>query len=239
MKRNYLSFSALKAFAKSPNHYLQYIQDKPDSEAMAFGRAFHAAILEPEVYAEQFVIAPKVDRRTKDGKATWEEFVKLSQDKTVLTHEQAELIETMKAAVMGNQIAADLLKACSSYEDAREGTIAGVPFKAVADGVGGTWVLDIKTCQDASPEGFERTAHNSMYHEQAAIYQAIFNCERFYWIAVEKDAPYNVAVYAQDADANRKALRRVVGLAEKFQEWDGEPRGYFDGIATLNLPRWA
>ena len=26
MKRDYLSYSALKAFAKSPNHYLQYVQ---------------------------------------------------------------------------------------------------------------------------------------------------------------------------------------------------------------------
>ena len=75
MKRDYLSYSALKAFAKSPNHYLQYVnKEHTETPAMVLGSLTHCLVLEPERFAAKFAVAPKVDRRTNSGKALWAAF---------------------------------------------------------------------------------------------------------------------------------------------------------------------
>ena len=70
MKRDYLSVSALKAFNRSPNHYIQYVSldKKPPGPAMVFGSAAHCLILEEHDFPNRYAIGPDVDRRTNAGK---------------------------------------------------------------------------------------------------------------------------------------------------------------------------
>jgi hypothetical protein len=83
MKRDYLSYSALKAFAKSPNHYLQYVnREFVETPAMVLGSALHCAVLEPNEYGKRYTIAPKFDRRTKAGKEQAEAWELAADGKT-------------------------------------------------------------------------------------------------------------------------------------------------------------
>ena len=62
--------------SKTPMHFLyESTHPKEDTPALAFGRATHKAILEPETFYDEFVEGIKVDRRTKEGKAVYEEFL--------------------------------------------------------------------------------------------------------------------------------------------------------------------
>lgn len=240
MKRDYLSSSALKAFAKSPNHYLQYVSGEIEpTPAMTFGSAFHCFILEADEFEDRYAVAPQVDRRTKAGKEVWNAFVEGVTGREVLTQQDMGLILDMEAAIRQHEPAQKLLKGCVQFELMTDDKIAGVNFRGIADGLSSTFVLDLKTCQDASPEAFERTAYQSFYHEQAAAYQMLFGVDRFYWIAVEKTAPYNVAVYMQSQEAYLKASHRLKNLIQAWDEWDGKPCSYGTEIFELNLPRWA
>jgi len=67
----------------------------------------------------------------------------------------------------------------------------------------------------------------------------LFNVDRFYWIAVEKEAPHNVTVYMQSADAAQKSDFYLSELIKKWKAWDGNPKSYSDFILNLNLPKWA
>ena len=68
MKRDYLSVSALKAFNRSPNHYIQYLTGpRKASKAMAFGSALHCAVLEPDEFDSRYALAPKLEKRTPAG----------------------------------------------------------------------------------------------------------------------------------------------------------------------------
>ena len=64
MKRNYLSVSALKAFAKSPNHYLAYVSEggRKQTPAMLLGAVLiivaGLALLLLERRASQLRLAP-------------------------------------------------------------------------------------------------------------------------------------------------------------------------------------
>jgi hypothetical protein len=238
MKRDYLSASALKAFAQSPNHYLAYVTKTIDpSPAMELGSAIHCAILEPDKFVERYAIAPAVDRRTKEGKSTWQEFSDANAGKTILTEQDAAQIQCVNDAVTQCTPACDLLAGCE-FELSTRDLIAEFPFTGIADAFGGDYVVDLKTCRDASPEGFMRDASNLKYHWQATIYRLLFHVERFYWIAAETTAPYNVAVYQQSDQAYGITLPHVLDAIEKFKRWDGTPGSYFDGITELRLPPW-
>jgi hypothetical protein len=238
MKRNYLSYSALKAFAKSPNHYLQYVnREFVETPAMVLGSALHCAVLEPYEYDKRYIIAPKFDRRTKAGKEQAEAWELAADGKTHITAEQDQAVQAMKHAIRSHSEAMRLLQGMK-YEQTIADELYGIPFKGIADAIGGGAVIDLKTCQDASPDGFRRSASNFDYHLQAAIYTMLTDSNRFYWIAVEAAAPYNVAVYKPTHDSLAAAKEYLSQLVERFRKWDGEPVGYGENIYELDLPPW-
>lgn len=238
--KDYLSYSQLKAFAKSPNHYLAYLaQEFEQTPQMVLGSAIHCKVLEPETYEDRYVVAPKVDRRTKEGKAQAEAFEATLGDRTALSVETWEQVAKVTDAVRDTRWASSLLHGTQMFEDVRMGAIAGFRFKAVADMVGDSWIADLKTTSDASPEAFMRQAYNLDYHLQAAIYCELYNLPRFFWIVAETSAPYNVQVYQQSEEAANASRTRMYKLLEEFKNWDGEPAGYSQKCLTLDLPRWA
>ena len=241
MKRNYISLSALKAFARSPNHYIQYCHTRREpSPAMTLGSAIHCAILEPQELDKRYAFLPKINRRTKQGKEAFDQFQELHAGKEILPQTEYEKLLLTRDAVSRNPAAAGLLKQALGFEIVREEVIYGnTPWKGIADIVGPDFVADLKTAKDASPEGFQRAAHNLMYHEQAAAYRKLFKVPKFYWIVVETDAPWNVSVYVQAEEAYKKADYRLKRLVDRWEKWDGEPQGYTKGIEVLNLPSWA
>lgn len=238
MKRDYLSYSALKAFAKSPNHYLQYInKEHVQTPAMVVGSLAHCLVLEPEAFRDQFAVAPEVNKRTNSGKAIWEAFTLENADKTVITEDQYHQATKIADAVSRHRKATRIL-AGKQAEQAIEGTIYGMQFKGVADALGNDAVVDLKTTQDASPDGFRRAASNFDYHLQAAIYGHLTGHLPFYWVAVESAAPFNVAVYQPTPESLDAADAYLRQLIERFNEWDGEPVGYGENIYELDLPPW-
>lgn len=238
MKRDYISFSALKAFDKSPNHYLQYIAgDAPKTDAMAFGSAFHCFVLEPDEFDSRYIVLPKMDRRTKEGKAAFESFS--ASGRELISEGDFQAMLRMRDSIMSNPAAVELLEGCI-YEEPVYRYFEGTYIKGVVDAWRkGAFILDLKTCADASPDAFARAAHLSMYHEQAALYQTACVESRFYWIAIENVAPYNCAVYIQSERAYEIAYKRAKAIVQRFVEWDGKPAAYFNGCGTLDLPRWA
>jgi len=240
MKRDYLSVSALKAFNRSPNHYIQYLTGpRKSSKAMTFGSALHCAVLEPHEFEKRYAVAPKLDRRTKAGKEAHAAFEKAMGDREVLPYSEHERLVLVKDAVTKSAPAMTLLRMAETFEEVREEPILGTPFKGIADAVGPGFVVDLKTSQDASPRGFQRTAANLHYHLQAAAYRRLWGVDAFYWIVVETDAPWNVVVYKQDDDSNDKADALLCKLIKQWQDWDGKPASYADEVLTLSLPSWA
>lgn len=240
LKREYLSHSALKAFLRSPNHYLQYVTRQIETTpAMLFGSAFHCYVLERDEFGKRYAVAPKVDKRTKEGKATWNAFSEAVTGREIITEDDMNTIVVMQEAMNNFEPARTILAACNSFEEERTDTLFGYAFKGIADAVGENFVVDVKTTLDASPEAFMKTAYNMGYHEQAAAYKLLFNVERFYWVAVEKNNPHNCAVYMQSERAGRLALTRLQNGIEAFKAWDGRGQSYSNETQILEMPSWA
>ena len=83
------------------------------------------------------------------------------------------------------------------------------------------------------------------YAIQAAFYvdvaQALDGNKRdFYWVAVEKEAPFAVAVYkASDAmlEHGRREYRKAIELYKECAAMDLWP-AYSQQVQTLELPAW-
>lgn len=247
--------SGLVRIMRSPAHFKEYLTNPPEpTPAMAFGTAFHTAMLEPDRFGEAFVVAPKFDRRTKEGKAAAEAWEAENAGKTALTADQMAAIEQMVANVKAHAGAARLLangmaEMSGFWRDPETGIECKCrPDWLVMNGDQIVGIMDIKTSCDASANGFSRSIATLGYDIQAAFYQdgvkaLTGRTVPFYFVVVEKDAPYAVAAYmASDEviEIGREKYRAALQLLKWCREndcWPGyQPNGE---IETIDLPRWA
>lgn len=198
-----VSKSDLDLINRSPMHY-KYIKSNPQepTEAMIIGSVLHKLILEENDFTSEYAVVPVCDRRTKEGKALYNEFLLEAGNKTVITSDMFEKAFEIAEAVKINPIVKKVLcsgKAEQSYFWKEN----GVECKCRPDYIKENLVIDLKSTTDASPEAFVKAAYNYRYHVQAWWYiHGLNNCgikaENFVFIAFEKDPPYGVCVYAAD-----------------------------------------
>lgn len=245
------SKSHLDQVNRSPAHYwARYVDPNritpAPTAAMVLGTALHTAVLEPHLWDEQFAVPPQAfDRRTKAGKELAAAFEAEAKGKTVLTPDDADRIRRMADAVHRHPASSFLL----DLPGVREGSYfwtdeaTGLECKCRPD-----WhsqdqrlLVDVKTTEDASPRGFAKSCANYRYHVQAHWYQRPFTAaEQFLFIAVEKQPPHLVAVYAATpamVAAGARAADRDLQVLAECRAADHWP-GYGDEILPLDLPTW-
>lgn len=243
-----VSKSILDKIAKSPLHAKAYIEEglPEPTPAMLFGTAYHMAVLEPERFANTYVVF-EGDRRTKQGKADYESLI--TAGASIISRSDLDAITAMSMAVRNHPDAGPLLQGglpeasifwkdqdtgieCRCRPDYMRGSIPDCPADTL---------VDLKSCEDASPAAFARSVHNYRYHVQAAHYMHGACVGRFVFIAQEKKPPYAVAVYELDEDAIKQGLAlrnrdlQTYASCREFNIWPGYPAG----IQTLSLPKWA
>lgn len=247
-----VSNTRLSAFKRSPLHLIHYLNgNTKQTPAMAFGSAFHAALLEPHVFDSEYAIAPEIDRRSKEGKLAYDKFVYESDGKSVITSEDGNRIQRMVDSVRGNTIANELLTNCLWFEQEAQWTNmeTSVPMKGIIDAMSSDYIIDIKTTTDASPGKFMRDAFANYYHRQAAIYLDSQNANPkrmdYYLIAVEKDEPHGVAVYQMDMDTLDKGHEIYLDQVTEYRSWveAGCPSASYEywhyaGIHQIELPNY-
>lgn len=235
--------SDLWELRKSPLHYYYAVTHREqETPAMAFGSAAHKFILEPESFWSEYALAPEVDRRTKDGKAVWNQHLKELDEagKSSLKIEDYEVIQDMDRAVMENPTAAALLKT-GRHEVPIEWTdfITGEPCKCRPDCLteyqGRKYIVDYKTTTSCEDRAFEHSCRMYGYKLQAAMYtEGVFQTElenyQFAFVAQEKKPPYAVRVYFCDpgfVEEGMDLFRELIGIYHECKE-AGEWPGYED-----------
>lgn len=216
---------------KTPLHYWhKYINPEREREeptaAMVLGNAIHTAILEPDLLNEKVVAGLDIDRRSNANKAAWAEFEAANAGKTILKAEDYQTVLAVRDAVHRHPVAAPLLRGGKAEQsfyatDPETGELIKCRTDWIADS--GEFILDLKSTDDASPDGFARSAANFRYHVQQPWYQDILDIlygeHPPYWmfLAVEKKPPYAIGLYYLPPEAlhlggllARRDLRRIV-----------------------------
>ena len=223
---------------------------QPDTPAMLFGRAVHAYVLEGrEAFDKEFCVAPKVDKRTTEGKAEWAEFVECNGGKDVVSEDDYYKIRDITDAVKRHPLAVRMLsegisEVTAIWED--DGLLCKCRPDRIPDGNRGV-ILDLKTCSDASEVGFSRAVANFGYYRQAAWYIDGVNkaggkeVDAMAFIAVEKEPPYRTEVYVLGddfVDFGRSECRRLIDIEKRCRKANFWPHYANPGAADIFKPAW-
>lgn len=177
------------------------------------------------------------------------EWLENNQGRIILNQDQWDQIHGMRDSVMDHLSASALLRAPGDAEmsvywnDPETGVLCRCrPDYWRHDNV----VVDLKTTEDASPEGFARSIANWRYDVQAAFYTDGIksatgrDVRAFVFIAVEKKPPYAVGVYVLDSaslELGRAQYRADLYVYAECVEDESWP-GYSNRIETIELPAW-
>ncbi|GGH24615.1 PDDEXK-like protein of unknown function [Cribrihabitans marinus] len=176
----------------------------------------------------------------------------------ILTEEELAQAEAVRASVMAHPVAGKLLdpeagiaELSCYWKDPETGVQCRCrPDFWRRDGL----IVDLKTCLDASPEGFSKSIYNWRYHVQHAFYVDGIKAAleqgpnplnmpaptHFVFVAVEKTAPYAVGVYMLDAesvDIGRRDYREDLARYAECLTADDWP-AYSPQIEPISLPEW-
>lgn len=245
--------SALDVVNRSLYHYRHWVDqvEQEETEALIFGRAFHCAVLEPEKYLNNWMVLPDFGpMQSSTNRAAKKRWMERHADKSFVPETMAENISAMARAIRnhenaGNYIGGGVAEVTACWID--EPT--GLHCKAKVD----YWLEEfaampeLKSCLDASPEGFARSVHNYRYHVQQAHTTSGFAAcgqplERFLFICVEKEAPHAVAVYllnAHDEQLGFDLRDRDMRMLAKGMQESRFPSYNNNQTTELRLPAYA
>lgn len=259
--------SGLKRLLRSPAHFRHWVKtpdDDKESAVLTFGRALHCAVLEPERFLKAYAVvepgAPSYPtakqwnakgKRTPDSQAAidyWTEWNANNRGRVRMSATDYDRARAMADSVRMHPVAAGLL-----VGGEREVTFrwrdeeSGVACKSRADLYApGEFLMDLKSCRDASPEGFARAVHSYTYDLQAAHYvegvRAGGDAIRYFiFLAVESEAPYVCQPYLLDAAAEQRGytLRRQAIKRQAECLRSGRWPGYSDQLSEIHLPAFA
>lgn len=282
-----ISHSGIVKLRKSPAHYYHYKTSKEaPTPAMEFGSAFHAFILEPELFASVYAVVDeailaesltslddyktaatqlgvKFEAMNKDElklaikaadaeskfKFREDEYSRLYGAKIILKPEQVQSLEQMKASVTSHLGAAGMLRS-GEAESSLFWTdeITGINCRIRPDWLFDGGIADLKSCCSASNTDFQKAISNFGYDIQAAFYidgmKAVTGKSvDFFFIAVEKTAPYTTACYKASQEmievgrAKYREALELIKWCQKNEQYPGyQPNGE---IEVIDLPRWA
>ena len=255
---NIVSKSRLANMSVCPQYYKWAIENPQEpTEALTVGSAFHKWVLEPEDFGQEFAIMPIIDRRTKQGKEDYANFVAENEGKSIITQEQFILIDNMRNSLLENSyfkklIDGGMVEQSFYFLDELTNIMCKVRpdcFKRIGDKV---IITDLKSCKSAMPEAFMKDIVNYSYDLQAYMYRLgvslVLNVPIenviFVFVAVEKEAPFLSAIYecTQDIyDRGEMLFRKYIGMLKYCTDtnnWYGI-NGHTNEPITIGLPEWA
>lgn len=240
--RNYLSSSDIRRILRSPAHYRA--PNPPPSAAQEIGTLVHECVLEPNMWKARCRPSPKIDRRTKEGKALadWQTTQELQHGIRYIDEDLFNKIEAIAHSVQSSLGTSGILtNGVAELSGLSE--ILETPVRIRPDYLRDDLIVDLKTCQDA--RDFPKSVFSWGYEIQAAFYldvaKAIDGKERrFLWVAVEKDAPYGVIVYEPDQsvlERGRTLYRKAIETGVQCATFDFWPN-YSTDVQTVTLPKY-
>lgn len=202
-----ISNSGLSSIARSPAHHKAGTWQQ--TRAKVVGTAFHCCSLEPEVFAQDYMLLPKVKARTA---AEYKEAARTFGPDYVLIASEAENVAGMMQAIRDSDdeeinTAHDVpgWRELSAFvEDPETGVLMRCRFDLLTHILD---AIDLKKTQDVRHDEFSKSVSNYRYHVQQVMYSDIFrlitgeSLKSFKFLAVEEKSPHTPAMWELDDEA--------------------------------------
>jgi len=255
-----LSKSSLKAFRKSPRHYLAYLDKKfKATPAMILGSVVDTLTLEPDKFDKRFMVFQKATGKGSVA-ANNEMKMKAAEKKiTLITEEQYQTAQNCVEALYSHEESRQLLEAKKGIQKrlSWRNKSTNLPLIGYQDFEAHVWetdfVIDLKTAASADPMEFNRSASKFEYDLDVGAYldahhKIWYRFPSFIFLVVETTEPFNVSVIFVDDTTAGEAKDEFYGTLKAFRHcMNNYPdfnvgyefrlmgtKGYFN----LELPKW-
>lgn len=275
--KTHVSATTLKYARESLKHYDWYRRGKikrEDKPHFSFGNAFELALLSPTEYLSKVAVLPDselveaafiADPKLQKPRASAiyqkgaKEFFEANKGKYIINDtgkESFETIEEMLSSCYQDKMIQGLIKnteyQLSLFWDDPQ---TGVKLKTRPDICKRkkNIIINVKTTEDGSPEGFSKELKKWDYPLQAVIEMSgclnsglMESVDKYFWLVCEKVEPYNATIYEfapADIGAVMDTFHFMLDRIKKAEEQNKWP-GYSDradneyGILTASIPLW-
>lgn len=264
------SAGAIKLARRSLAHYAHWARSTFErrSKAMDFGQKYHAFVLTPETFARDYVpipsnapkrptekqrLAKNPHFKTIEAMEWWDDFDARHPGKEPVDATDVLKMADMRAALDDEDMVGELPRIMLTegrrevsyrWVDPKTGIRCRARYDYELQAL--SYGMDLKTCFDASPEGFAAAVVRNEYHVSQAHYlngalELGHPLRNYLFLAQETEPPYVPALYPIDEVGQdlgfsmwRTALDRLAAAckAGKFPGYTTEPR-------PLSLPAYA
>lgn len=243
-----VNWSTLKAMAVSPKQYRYALTHSTgDTVALRVGRAVHCLLLEPEEVRARYAIWDG-ERRGRGYAA----FVAEHRSSEVLTRAEYDHAHAAATAVQSHPVAAAYLgNGATEQVLVWRDDATGMRCKCRVDELNGR-LVEVKTTRFIEPRRFFADAARLGYHGQCAFYEDGVHATRTdadtplseptIMIAVQNEAPYDVAVYEmpdEAVDAGRALYSRLLKRLRECRDRKRWPGVCESEPLRFTLPAWA
>lgn len=245
--------SAFKPYAKSALNGKHVADNRESTAEQEFGTALHCMVLEPAEFDNRYITMPKVDQRTKEGKAKYAAAVAAAKGKTILPLTgklSVAWLEGCHKALLAHPDVNTLFsrgmerEACLVWQDEDTGIMCKALLDAVIDSAWAT-LGDLKTSGSSVDEDeFSFQLYKWGYHTQAAFYLDGFitltgkKKTNFVIVPVESKPPHHCAFYQMNGPSlalGRKTYKHLLPIWAKAKS-TGEYPGLPQGVREIGVP---
>ncbi|EJA5986214.1 PD-(D/E)XK nuclease-like domain-containing protein [Salmonella enterica] len=239
--------TSVKAISVSPANL--FFNKFTGSKSTHIGSAIHAALLEPELFKNEYLLMPDViSRSSKEYKSE----AKCTNPEYILVGNEVETVNRMFDSSRLNEDFMDYMntKGNSEVSMFAECPETGLMLKCRFDRLSDTlaYPLDVKSCRDASERGFSSAFGQFKYHIQAAFYLYVLRLatgieyNQFAFFAIENTPPYRNCMYYIGEESLELGRREMWAALEKIKECMADDSIKYEGIVLpsneINVPAW-
>lgn len=250
--KSFLGSSSVRAAQKSGNAFMNvhFGDSKTATDAMNLGTAFHAAILEPELFNQKFILQPTFSG-TGMKKAKEEFLASVPPSAFLLTEKQygdlRGMVTTVQNYPQAKRLISEGLKEVSGFFQC---PYTGINCKIRPD----IWnpqmsaLIDVKTSKSADKKYFAAQVEDG-YGLQMAMYalgvkELTGHLPTFcIWFVVENSPPYDVALYTANEQVMKKGIedyRAAMEIIKGIIEGGAQPAKlrYQASPEEIGRPSW-
>jgi exodeoxyribonuclease VIII len=243
----------LPEYKGSPRKFKWAETHRRTSRAFDVGHAVHAKVLGVGAGVVAYPpehLTPSGNVSTKAATVAWEQEQRAA-GLVPIGPWDARHVNAMAEAVLSHPTARPIFEVASHREVSVFAEVDGVPVRARFDALSdetrdGVYAADLKTTDDATKTGFEKSVAKWGYDVQEAHYEDTYRAsedrpiDKFFFIAVEKSGPYEVGVHRlpdiwlEMGKAKAVEARRIYRECVETGVWPG----YDTTIQFLDPPTW-
>jgi hypothetical protein len=210
------------------------------------------------VFKDSEIIADILEKRpditsptmTKEYKSFKNDFeCSLQEGQSVISEQDMETIQQMYNSAVRNEGLRDVYESygpCQMQDEysffTEEEDLFGLKYRVRPDRLlvnnynDPLAIIDWKSCRDASYGAFRNDFWKYRYDLQAAFYCDVLDIsiDNFYFVAIEKEYPYNTAVYSVSEDTAINASSELNQIKERIGNWRKNPTQSEIGLPNSN-----